>query len=182
MRDELLPLVGKPVMVVGRLTAKETQGKLLKACIKSPKIYKWSRFETLDQIKTHRPVKTDHLWIHAQLSSSIGGPEDAMFANIQLFGHMGYYTRANGSTDIGLMWTPCVNSVGQQIQFFYLTHKYDAVLSNIEMMEKTGVWQFCADHSSSAADNWAQIQVYRRAAERVLQTKLPVKEGSAIFL
>lgn len=182
MRDELLPLLDKPVMLIGRLTAKEREGSSLKACIKNPRVYKWSRFLNEEQIESQRPIKTDHLWIYAHVSSTIGDVEDAMLANIKIYGHLSYYTRADGSTDIGLMWTPSVKFIGQHIQFYYLTHKYEEVLSGIKTMEKTGVWEFCADYSSSAAENWAKLQVYRRGAERALQAKLPVKEGSAIFL
>ena len=126
MRDELLPLLDKPVMLIGRLTAKEREGSSLRACIKNPRVYKWSRFLNEEQIESQRPIKTDHLWIYAHVSSTIGDVEDAMLANIKIYSHLSYYTRADGSTDIGLIWTPCVKSLGS-IQFYYLTHKYEEV-------------------------------------------------------
>ena len=48
-------------------------------------------------------------------------------------------------------------------------------------MEKTGVWEFCADYSSSAAENWARSRFIEGLLSVYLQAKLPVKEGSAIF-
>ena len=101
MRDELCELLGKSVVLEGRLNRCEpnTIGSL-NVCLKAVDVYPW---RTDVAISSLSPVHVDHGWLQiSRLEHSVGGIVEMYWMTAEIT----KYQRKNGSRDIGFRHRP----------------------------------------------------------------------------
>lgn len=94
MREQLRELEGKLVCIQGRPTEAKDNGNGRDICLRMPKVVPWDANAALDF--KGPAVKCDHLWIRA-----IGAVQLSMYQDSLAVARVGYYTRTDGSFDIG---------------------------------------------------------------------------------
>ena len=101
MRDELLELLGKSVVLEGRLNRCEPNAiGSLNICLKAVNVYPW---RTDAAICSLSPVRVDHGWLqNSRLEHSVGGIVEMYWMTAEITN----YQRKNGSRDIGFRHQP----------------------------------------------------------------------------
>lgn len=94
MRDQLRQIEGQLVYLTGKPSAIKDNGKYRDVCIKRPKVIPWDTNAPLD---FQAPaVACDHLWLRSKPDHPL-----PMYLDCIAVGRIGFYTRADGSFDIG---------------------------------------------------------------------------------
>ena len=101
MRDELVELLGKPVVLAGRLNRCEPNAiGSLNICLKAVDVYPW---RTDVAISSTTPFRVDHGWLQMpSLEDSMGGILEMYWITAEITN----YQRKNGSRDIGFRHRP----------------------------------------------------------------------------
>jgi hypothetical protein len=174
MRNELEPLLGKPVMVAGHLASQRHSGGYLWALCSKAKVYPWSRHKTMRQIKRQRYIQTDHLWTRSPICDDIKIEPGAMFKHFYCFGHIQPYTRRDGSEDLGLDWVRAATpDFGHGIWDMRREKAWIPLLHRIQEAIDSQAILFMADDKKSAAETEALLMTFKREAERMIDIALP---------
>ena len=101
MRDELRELLGKSVVLEGRLNRCEPNAiGSLNICLKAVNVYPW---RTDVAISSLSPLRVDHGWLqNSRLEHSVGGIVEMYWMTAEITN----YQRKNGSRDIGFRHQP----------------------------------------------------------------------------
>ena len=101
MRDELLELLGKSVVLEGRLNRCEPNAiGSLNICLRAVNVYPW---RTDVPISSLTPLRVDHGWLQtSRLEHSVGGIVEMYWMTAEITN----YQRKNGSRDIGFRHRP----------------------------------------------------------------------------
>ena len=101
MRDELRELLGKSVVLEGRLNRCEPNAiGSLNICLKAVNVYPW---RTDVAISSLSPLRVDHGWLqNSRLEHSVGGIVEMYWMTAEISN----YQRKNGSRDIGFHHRP----------------------------------------------------------------------------
>ena len=101
MRDELGELLGKSVVLEGRLNRCEPNAiGSLNICLKAVNVYPW---RTDVAISSLSPLRVDHGWLqNSRLEHSVGGIVEMYWMTAEITN----YQRKNGSRDIGFRHRP----------------------------------------------------------------------------
>ena len=101
MRDELRELLGKSVVLEGRLNRCEPNAiGSLNICLKAVNVYPW---RTDVAISSLSPLRVDHGWLqNSRLEHSVGGIVEMYWMTAEITN----YQRKNGSRDIGFRHRP----------------------------------------------------------------------------
>jgi hypothetical protein len=97
MRDQLRDLEGQLVYVLGRPTGAKTSGANRDVCFKNATVVPWDADAAITDSKG---IKCDHLWIRAHSQT-----RTSMYQNSIVVSRVGFYTRKDGSLDIGCQST-----------------------------------------------------------------------------
>jgi hypothetical protein len=143
MRDELLELLGKSVVLEGRLNRCEPNAiGSLNICLKAVNVYPW---RTDAAICSLSPVRVDHGWLqNSRLEHSVGGIVEMYWMTAEITN----YQRKNGSRDIGFRHRPslCVDHLLDKIlnidEYDQQVQDIQAALRRIQTRE--GVFGFHA--------------------------------------
>lgn len=110
MRTELIPLLGQPVVAFGHLTSMKHRRRLLKKVY----LYKWDLNKTQQnqpsewyfkgQPHRGKPIVIDHLWEYMPdyYKGYSDDHHESLYEKTYTQGHVAEYTRANGTTDLGI--------------------------------------------------------------------------------
>ena len=93
MREQLRDLEGQLVYVLGRPTGAKTTGENRDVCIKNATVVPW---DADSAIVDSEGIKCDHLWIRAHSQT-----RTSMYQSSIVVSRVGFYTRKDGSLDIG---------------------------------------------------------------------------------
>ena len=96
MRDALRPFEGQLVAFSGRLTDFGHRKDL--ACMSNCTVAPWDRNASINEaLSQPQAIKVDHFWHTARYQP------DARYGRICSIGRVGWYTRADGSVDLGVV-------------------------------------------------------------------------------
>ena len=126
MRDELCELLGKSVVLEGRLNRCEPNAiGSLNICLKAVNVYPW---RTDVAISSLSPLRVDHGWLqNSRLEHSAGGIVEMYWMTAEISN----YQRKNGSRDIGFRHRPSL----------CLDHLLDTILNIDEHDEQVQIMQ-----------------------------------------
>ena len=126
MRDELRELLGKSVVLEGRLNRCEPNAiGSLNICLKAVNVYPW---RTDVAISSLSPLRVDHGWLqNSRLEHSVGGIVEMYWMTAEITN----YQRKNGSRDIGFRHRPslCVDHLLDKILNI---DEYDQQVQNLQ--------------------------------------------------
>ena len=126
MRDELCELLGKSVVLEGRLNRCEPNAiGSLNICLKAVNVYPW---RTDVAISSLSPLRIDHGWLQiSRLEHSVGGIVEMYWMTAEITN----YQRKNGSRDIGFRHRPslCVDHLLDKI---LNVDEYDQQVQNLQ--------------------------------------------------
>lgn len=126
MRDELCELLGKSVVLEGRLNRCEPNAiGSLNICLKAVNVYPW---RTDVAISSLSPLRVDHGWLqNSRLEHSVGGIVEMYWMTAEITN----YQRKNGSRDIGFRHRPslCVDHLLDRILNI---DEYDQQVQNLQ--------------------------------------------------
>ena len=126
MRDELGELLGKSVVLEGRLNRCEPNAiGSLNICLKAVNVYPW---RTDVAISSLSPLRVDHGWLqNSRLEHSVGGIVEMYWMTAEITN----YQRKNGSRDIGFRHRPslCVDHLLDRILNI---DEYDQQVQNLQ--------------------------------------------------
>ena len=126
MRDELSELLGKSVVLEGRLNRCEPNAiGSLNICLKAVNVYPW---RTDIAISALTPVRIDHGWLQmSNLAHALGGLVEMYWMTAEITN----YQRKNGSRDIGFRHRPslCVDHLLDKILNI---DEYDQQVQNLQ--------------------------------------------------
>ena len=108
MRDQLRPIEGQLVYLTGKPSAIKDNGKYRDVCVKQPKIIPWDSNAPLD-FKAPA-IAYDHLWLRSRPECPL-----PMYQDCIAVGRIGYYTRTDGSLDLGIQNISRIFNVDREI-------------------------------------------------------------------
>ncbi|QNJ17916.1 hypothetical protein SynA1840_02396 [Synechococcus sp. A18-40] len=126
MRDELCELLGKSVLLEGRLNRCEPNAiGSLNICLKAVNVYPW---RTDVAISSLSPLRVDHGWLqNSRLEHSVGGIVEMYWMTAEITN----YQRKNGSRDVGFRHRPslCVDHLLDKVLNI---DEYDQQVQNLQ--------------------------------------------------
>lgn len=114
MRDQLRKIEGRLVYILGKPSEVRSFSKGRDICLKRPTVIPWDENAALDF--KQKGVKCDHLWIRA-----LGPSKVSMYQESISIARVGYYTRANGSLDIGCQDVARIYNADKSLDLIYDT-------------------------------------------------------------
>lgn len=108
MRDQLRQIEGQLVYLTGKPSAIKDNGKFRDVCVKRPKVIPWDTNAPLD-FKAPA-VACDHLWLRSRPDRPL-----PMYLDCIAVGRIGYYTRTDGSLDLGIQNISPIFNVDEQL-------------------------------------------------------------------
>ena len=146
MRDQLRSLEGQLVTVVGRNKERRRNddGRTF-AMIKNAIIRPWDGNSAIDVSRKKPAIQVDHVWI--MQSPHVTGMRAELLTSTITVGTVGFYTRADGSIDLGIRDICRVCNLDSMLR--YLVDIHEAMMSCKQ-------W----DQTVEAVDNLRSIQDY----------------------
>ena len=199
MRDQLRNIVGRLVYIHGKPCEARSFGEGRDICLKRPTVIPWDENAPLD-FKA-KGIKCDHLWIRALKPGKV-----CMYQESVSIARVGYYTRANGSLDIGCQDIARLYNADRLLDLFCDTRLFQKEKQLIQCEILLNELNEMFEHHGKLGPDGSRLYVYseflsitevkaklkrlkaeldRRIAQKVIQSSpkaSKVQPGSALFL
>ena len=185
MRRDLVPLLGKPVMVSGHVSSKrKAEDNVHRMCISKCEIRLWDEHKSYKQnLRSPVTAVADHLWnIHDvnklrqnyPTFAKNGTDGIALYSKGTVYGFIQRYKRSNGTDDIGLRPVPICSPrliLQDHLPQLVQAGQWQLLIDTITDIYNSGAGIFLSSSSTkkSPAELRKEVLTYRREAERHLK-------------